>query len=137
MKRILLCFILLVCFPHLGCGQQQKEQAASASSAAAEGRIDPNTWDFGDVKAGEVLRHDFLLKNESLNILRIKEINTSCGCTVSEVKQKILQPQEETLIEVKFNSQGYKGAVKQFIYVHTDNLDNPVLRYIIKANVVS
>lgn len=97
---------------------------------------DPYTWDFGQVKEGEVLKHEFLLKNETAKALNIKEINTSCGCTASQVKKKTLLPQESTLIEVKFDSKGYSGQTQQFIYVHTDSLDNPIIRYTIKAEVV-
>ena len=125
------------------------------------------TWDFGQVKAGEVARHVFVLKNEFRKELDIKDVSTSCGCTGSQVKKKKLLPGESTDIEVTFNSKGYLGAVKQFVYLFTDNfqepgvparggtekstqenvslridgspiqgLDNAILRFIIKADVV-
>lgn len=108
--------------------------AAVLSVCQAE---DPYTWDFGQVKPGEVVTHDFIFKNETGKELKIKDTNTSCGCTVSAVEKKTLLPGESTKISVKFNSQGYSGAVQQFIYVNTDNLDNPVIRFIIKANVAN
>ncbi len=94
------------------------------------------TWDFGKAKQGEVLAHTFAFKNESSKILNIKNVTTTCGCTTSAVKKNSLKPGESTNIEVKFNSKGYAGAVKKFIYVNTDNLDNPVIRLIIKAEIV-
>jgi hypothetical protein len=97
---------------------------------------DPYSWDFGKRQEGEVLKRTFILKNEYHKTLTIKDINTSCGCTVSRVKKKILLPGETTAIEVEFNTKGYSGGVKQYIYVHTDDLDNPVLRFIIKAEIV-
>lgn len=96
---------------------------------------DPYTWDFGKIKQAEVASHSFTLKNESSKTLNIKAVNTSCGCTASEVKKKILLPLESTEVEVKFNSKGYSGAVQQFVYVNTDNIDKPVIRFIIKADV--
>jgi hypothetical protein len=48
----------------------------------------------------------------------------------------VLPPKESTLLEVKFNSKGYSGPTQQYIYVHTDNLDNPVLKFTIKAEVI-
>jgi len=98
--------------------------------------LDPYTWDFGDVSPEDVLQHTFILTNESSVVLNIKQVNTSCGCTASEVKKKQLQPGESTDINVTFKAKGYKGAAQQFVYVNTDSLDNPVIRYIIKANVV-
>jgi metal-sulfur cluster biosynthetic enzyme len=98
--------------------------------------LDYAIFDFGKVKQGEVLKHTFSLKNDSTkNVLNIKNVHTSCGCTASEVKKKILRPQEETSIEVEFNTKGYLGQVKQYIYVHTDNKEQPVLRLTIKAEI--
>ena len=101
-----------------------------------EKAVDPFTWDFGQVKQGEVVSHSFILKNDSAKTLKIIGVNTSCGCAVSETKKKILSPQESTEVAVKFNSKGYLGAVQQFVYVNTDNVDKPVIRFIIKADVV-
>jgi hypothetical protein len=63
-------------------------------------------------------------------------MNTSCGCTGSMAEKTSLLPGETTLIEVKFNTKGYSGRAQQYVYIHTDNLDNPVLKYIIKAEVI-
>lgn len=97
---------------------------------------DPYAWDFGKIKQGEIASHNFTLKNDSAKILNITAVNTSCGCTASEVKNKILEPQGSTTVEVKFNSKGYLGPVQQFVYVNTDNIDKPVIRFIIKVEVV-
>jgi len=121
---------LLMLFISTGCstGQQPKEQGNPP---------DPYTWDFGQVKEGQVLKHAFILKNESAKTLKIKDVNSSCGCTVSEAKKMVLAPQESTTIEVKFDSKGYSGITKQYIYVHTDDLDNPLIRFIIIAQVLA
>ncbi len=97
--------------------------------------IDPNLWDFGKAKQGEVLKHDFLFKNETKSVLNISSVNTSCGCTASQSDKKSLKPGESTKINVSFNSHGYLGEVKQFIYVNTDNVDLAVVRFTIKAEV--
>jgi len=126
-KLILLIFIL---FLLSGCNSPNKPAITPRSEI-----IDPYSWDFGRVKEGVILEHSFVLKNESKVTLNIKDINTSCGCTVSKVQKKVLLPGEATLIEVNFNTKGYSAKVQQFINVHTDNLDNPILRFIIKAQV--
>jgi len=97
---------------------------------------DKFSWDFGRVKEGAVLKREFILKNESGNALNIKNVTTSCGCTASEVRKNKLSPGESTSVEVRFDSKGYEGAVQQFVYVQTDSIDNPVLRFIIRAEVV-
>lgn len=135
MRRLFLFLIILVSFVSSGCNQRQNPQSQKylVSSQAVS---DSDTWDFGQVRQGAILKHDFIFKNESKKVLKIQEITTSCGCTVSKVIKKTLLPDEATLIEVTFDSRDYAGSVQQYIYVHTDNLDKPVIRYIIKANVV-
>ena len=132
MKKIFffsaMVILSLVCLSPVGAQQQ-----AAAPEAAAP--AEENAWDFGKVQEVQVLTHNFVLKNKGQKVLNIKEVNTSCGCTVSTVKKKQLAPQEETTIEVKFKAKGYSGPTKQFIYVHTDDLDKPVIRFVIRANV--
>jgi len=94
-----------------------------------------NEWDFGRVKQGAVVKHDFTFKNETPGILKITGVNTSCGCTASQAEKKSLAPGESTVISVAFDSKGYSGAVKQFVYVNTDNAAMPVVRFIVKAEV--
>jgi hypothetical protein len=125
MFRFLLA-LLMIFFLISGCRAEQGDNILK----------DAYTWDFGVVKEGEVLKHEFILKNESAKTLSIKEVSTSCGCAASEVKKEVLLPGESTALEVRFKSKGYSGAVKQFVYVTTDNLDNMFIKYIIKANVV-
>ena len=99
-------------------------------------KVDPNEWDFGQVKPGVILKHDFILKNQTKDILKINNVHTSCGCTASEADKKSLLPQESTTITVSFNSKGYVGPVTQFVYVNTDNTDLAIIKFTIKANVV-
>jgi len=137
LQHVAFCFILFLLFPLQGCySQNQRETAGHGETTAQTETADPYTWDFGQVKEGELLKHDFVLKNESKETLRIKDVNTSCGCTLSKVKEKILLPGQSTAIEVKFNTKGYSGAAKQYVYVHTDSLDKPIIRFIIKADVI-
>lgn len=125
-------FLIFLLFLIQGCDARNQDGQTAQSEIT-----DPYSWDFGQVEAGKVLKHNFVFKNESKKTLSIKELNSSCGCTVSKVKKKILLSGESTLIEAKFNTKGYLGQTQQFIYVHTDSLDNPIVRFIIKATVVN
>lgn len=104
--------------------------------APAQETPDASVWDFGRVPQGEKGKHSFVLKNATQKDLTIIDVHASCGCTTAAVEKKALAPGEETQIEVTFNSSGYSGAIQQFVYVRTDDLDNPIVRYIIKADVV-
>ncbi len=138
-QRVIGLAIFFMSFWVIGCYSQNQtviQQNVKEGIAEKQENNDPYLWDFGKVKEGLLVEHEFVFKNESKLILNIKDINTSCGCTISEVKKKKLLPGESTLISVKFNSKEYSGQVTQYIYMNTDSLDNPIIRYIIKANVV-
>ena len=132
LQLIAFCFILFLVFPLQGCYSQNNQEKIPQDSKTS----DPYSWDFGQVKEGGVLKHVFILKNESGKNMTIKDVNTSCGCTVSRAEKKNLLSGESAPIEVQFNSKGYSGGVQQYIYVHTDSLDKPIIRFIIKAEVM-
>jgi len=142
MKTVSFILIFLFLFSCIGLSAGEKT-----------GQGERYSWDFGKVKKGEVLRHVFLLKNNSDRTMRIKDITTSCGCAVSKTRKTVLAPQETTDIEVSFDTSDYSGDTRQFIYVHSDSLDtsaslginsernrtidNPIIRFIIKAYVIN
>jgi uncharacterized cupredoxin-like copper-binding protein len=131
MRKII--FFLLIFFCAVTSRSLAQDTAVTAKEKDSQ---DKYTWDFGYVRQGQILKHDFILKNDSNKPLVIKSVNTSCGCTASKAKKEKLSPGETTDIEVSFKSKGYSGEVTQYIYVYTDNLDNQIIRFIIKANVV-
>jgi len=88
------------------------------------------------VKEGAVATHDFVLQNNSAKTLNIKDVTTSCGCTVSKISKKVLTPGESAAVAVKFDTKSYKGDVKQFVYVNTDSVEEPIVRFTIQANVL-
>jgi hypothetical protein len=124
--------IVFLFFTQAGCYAQHQENLTAKATEITDSYL----WDFGKIKEGVVAKHIFILKNESAKELKIIQVNTSCGCTVSKVKKNILKPGESADIEVKFNSKKYSGPIQQFIYVNTDNIDNSVIRFIIKAEVI-
>jgi hypothetical protein len=131
--RVLLILALLFSFASCYANNPEKNQGPVVSATKM---VDPFTLDFGKVKQGEVLKHSFILKNDSTKLLNIKDVHTSCGCTASKAGKKTLAPGESTAIDVSFNTKGYSGQVAQFIYVNTDSVDKPVIRFMIKAEVV-
>lgn len=129
MRNVILFILLLT---GISCATPNQSQNASLAKTSQQAQQD---WDFGAVKQGEVVKHDFTLKNDTSKTFTVKEANTSCGCTVTNVKEKKLTPGESMLIPVKFNSTGYSGVVSQYVYVITDSSEKPVVRFIIKAEV--
>lgn len=127
---IKLLFVLLLGLT--GCSMHHNIQLRSSLEKAEAGIY---TWDFGTVKESAIVKHEFAFKNNSAKILNIRNVSTSCGCAISKVDKKMLISGDTALIEVQFNSKGYDGATQQFIYVETDDINNSIVKFVIKADV--
>ena len=128
MRKIVFPFLFLtLCSLYLGIGQVLSSEVAAQTNL--------RSWDFGKVKAGQILKHSFVYQNESEAVVKLKSTSTSCGCTVSAIMNKKLLPGDSSDIDITFNSKGYNGLVKQFIYLNTDSRKVPIVRFEINAEV--
>ncbi len=84
-------------------------------------------FDFGTVKMGEKLVHDFMFKNTGKGDLFIKEIKTDCGCTAAKYKNEAIKAGEESSIEAVFSSEGFPGFQTKTITVFTNAGDSTIL----------
>ena len=80
-------------------------------------------WNFGKVKQGEVLSHEFVFTNEGDATLVIQKVSTSCGCTAALVSADKIQPGKEGRVEIKFDTRGYGGPVSKLVYVDSNDPD--------------
>jgi len=76
-------------------------------------------FDFGKIKQGESISHEYLFKNNGKSDLFIRNTETSCGCTAVENK-KIIKPGETASIKVVFNSSGKSGKQNKTITLITN-----------------
>lgn len=65
------------------------------------------TYDFGKVKQGIPVYHDFTFKNSGKTELKLDNVVAGCGCTTPEWKPGPYKPGESAVIKVGFNA----GAV--------------------------
>jgi hypothetical protein len=141
MKKMMLAATLLLCFSICACcsagvTNQARQKNDPPEAKPTESAAQPDMWDFGAVSAGSVLKHEFVIVNTAAKDLVIKDTTTSCGCTVSEIKKKRLLPGESTTVSIKLDTKGYTGDVQQFVYVNTDSIDKPIIRFTVKAKVL-
>lgn len=92
-------------------------------------------WDFGNKKQGEVLTHTFRFENVGNEPLVIHRVRTSCGCAAAILSKKNLNPGEKGEIQAKFNTQGYYGEQKKFIYVESNDPSASVKQLMISASI--
>lgn len=84
-----------------------------------------DAWNFGKVKADSVLSHSFSFTNRGDEILVIKQVRASCGCTAAVPNKRELDPGEKGEIKVTFNTGGFEGNVKKSIYVDSNDPAQP------------
>ena len=103
--------------------------------------ITPKSFDFNEIEYGSIAEHAFKIKNTGNKTLEIKKIATSCACTSAEVEKKSLQPDEETNIDVAYNtglmgdSPHAKGKQERIIYIKTNDPISPQVEITIYAYV--
>lgn len=93
------------------------------------------SWDFGKVKQGKMISHVFVFKNEGDEILKIKGIRTSCGCTAALTSEKEIIPGKNGEIKVTFNTIGDVGKVTKKIYVDSNDPKQPSMLLTVSANI--
>jgi hypothetical protein len=91
--------------------------------------------DFGKIKQGDEPAYEFIFKNEGGDVLTIKNVETSCGCTAALVSEKKVGPGKTGKIKVTFNSRGYAGEVTKYIFVDSDDPQAPRIELKIVAAV--
>jgi len=128
MKKIFIFAILLICF---ACGGHQnqnnakfpEEEEAVDSTNCTKIEFENKVFDFGTILEGEQVSYTFKFKNVGDCPLVIKEVNTSCGCTVPEYDKKPIEPNGTGAINIKFDSNGKKGTQYKTIRVITNTIE--------------
>ncbi|MGE5806511.1 MAG: DUF1573 domain-containing protein [Ignavibacteria bacterium] len=93
-------------------------------------------YDFGTVEQGTIVKHSFIITNNGGDVLIIKDISASCGCTAANPDKRELNPGESTNINVEFNTNGRSGKQRKAVYVETNDPDNKKLELKIYGTVV-
>ena len=98
--------------------------------------VSETDYEFGKIAPGVEVTHDFLITNTGGDVLDIQRVRASCGCTAAAPKKDQLKPGESTTINVKFNSAGRSGAQKKYVYISSNDPDNPEIRLTFTAEIV-
>lgn len=81
--------------------------------------FDNKEFNFGKLKQGKSVTHNFMFKNNGKRDLIIRKTKTSCGCTVVETK-KVIKPGETSMIKAVFNSANKSGKQNKSITLTTN-----------------
>ena len=78
--------------------------------------------DFGEIPQGKPVTVDFSFTNEGDAPLVIKEVVSTCGCTVPDFPKEAIAPGKSSKITVTFNA-AHKGVFLKTITVKSNDKD--------------
>lgn len=78
------------------------------------------TYDFGKVKEGTKVEHDYMFTNVGNQPLQILKVDASCGCTTPEWPKRPIMPGKSEKIKVTFNSAGNVGKTIKEISIQSN-----------------
>ncbi|MEI7812997.1 MAG: DUF1573 domain-containing protein [Ignavibacteria bacterium] len=95
-----------------------------------------NSYDFGNIRQNIFVEHDFVITNNGDALLIINEVKAPCDCTDAKTGTDTLIPGASTNINIKFNTIGREGHQQKYVYVYSNDKENPELRLSFTAEVI-
>ncbi|HID93501.1 MAG TPA: DUF1573 domain-containing protein, partial [bacterium (Candidatus Stahlbacteria)] len=98
--------------------------------------IKEQIWDFGVLGWHQKITHNFVIENHGDVTLVIKGVRAFCGCTATLLDKDEIAPGDSSVIEVTFNSGHRRGGVKKFVWIESNDPDEPLIKLVIKGEVI-
>ncbi|MDA8017484.1 MAG: DUF1573 domain-containing protein [Thermoanaerobaculia bacterium] len=92
--------------------------------------------DFDVVAKGEVLVHDFEIRNDGDQPLMIENVRPACGCAVAKF-DKSIPPGKIGRIHAEVDTLDFFGPISKSIAVYTNDVENPKLQLVVRAKVMA
>jgi rhodanese-related sulfurtransferase len=96
--------------------------------AAATLVVDNASHGFGEVLAGQIVSHTYVLSNTGDATLIITRVQVTCGCTVPSWETATLEAGSSIPLEATFSTAGYSGRVIKTVNVYYKGLDETTTR---------
>lgn len=90
-------------------------------------KFDDPKYNFGFIREGEVVKHDFTFTNTGDVPLIITKVEVSCGCTVADKPEQPIRKGEKAVIHASFNSAGKLYRQERTITVTSNASNSPTV----------
>lgn len=87
--------------------------------------MDPESYDMGNMKAGDTASYDVTITNTGLKPLKIFDARGTCGCTKPRWTQEPILPGKKGKVHITFNSTGKQGHQNKTVTIQTNAMPNP------------
>lgn len=102
----------------------------NATAAASGPRIEfaEPFFDFGRIEYGKIVDHTFVFTNTGDQVLKISDVQSSCGCTAATNWDRQVEPGKTGKIPILFNTGELAGPVGKNLWIVCNDTNNsPVL----------
>jgi hypothetical protein len=83
--------------------------------------VDKTKIDLGVIYNGETKKARIVIRNIGSDSLKIVGVTTSCGCTTAKRPKDYLRRGEQDVVEVEFNSTGFRGKIEKHVSIMTND----------------
>lgn len=140
MKKTTLTLTLFLCIAFANA--QDNKMSAPATNLPASAvdknapdlKFDIETYDFGTIKQGDKVTHDFDFVNTGKEPLVISQATGSCGCTVPQWPKEPVTKGSKSTIHVEFNSTGKMGMQDKTVTITSNSKSGQKILHL-KGNV--
>lgn len=80
---------------------------------------------------------NFKYENKGSNVINIKNVRSSCGCTVASLKKNEVAPGEKGEVTATFKIGGRTGIQQKTVTVETDDPTQPSITLLLKAMIAT
>jgi hypothetical protein len=129
MKNVFIVLVAILAFTQVGFSQV----AASAKADVAVASFDAQSFDFGKIKQGTPVTHEFKFTNTGKVPMIITNVQASCGCTTPAWTKEPIGPGGQGFIKATYNAAAV-GAFNKSVTV-TANVENGFVQLTIKGEV--
>lgn len=150
--RCILTSLAVLVLPALPLAAQDAVPPTAPPQPAVTIAADPPVVDFGDILGGEAARASVKITNVSDKPVPVKQVKTTCGCTVATVHGPdgtelparpakadmlvtTLEPGQSLTVDVKMETANAQGPVEKSLQVYTSDATSTPLSVPVKARI--
>jgi len=108
---------------------------ADDSLQAPRARWNETTFDFGSIRQGDKIHHDFVIQNDGKKDLVIHKTKSACGCIKTSFSKMTIAAGESALVKVEYDSFGKEGKESRKLDVFLNDYIKPSVTIEMKGDV--
>jgi hypothetical protein len=112
------------------------DQSVKPKEEACQIKVENPVHDFGNLAPDSISKCQYKFSNVGKGVLKISQVQSTCGCSVPEISKKEYNPGESGVVDVSFHAPTYPGLVTKHLYIVSNDPVNPRAELVIKGTVV-